>query len=218
METQYKFSIEPRITIYRDPGPNVHNRLEWLLEANAEIAKYKAEFPTRTTELELAMMKRPLTAEQTFAWFGAMLGTFPPATLFGMFLVSSDGPEPALVAALLGFVTAVTAVAGYFLGKIVAALITNIRRMSLSSSLLLVPLVGFCWGAVSGAAGGVFLFIIGAFFGGAIGGAVGAVALTAFFLLYRKLTVAGMIELKHFLPLSFGVTFTICAYLLSLYQ
>lgn len=218
METTHQLSLEHRMMYYPDPGLDLENRLQWLLAANAEMAKHKTEFPTRAIELERAMMKRPLNAKQTFSWLGAMLGTFPPATLFAMFLVSSNGPEPAIVVALLGLVTAVTAVTGYFSGKVVAQLVTNIRRISLSTSLLLVPLVGFLWGAVSGAAGGLFLFIIGAAFGGAIGGAVGAVALTAFFLLYRKLTVAGMIELTHFLPLSLGVTFTICAYLLSLYR
>jgi hypothetical protein len=48
-----------------------------------------------------------------------------------------------------------------------------------------------------------------------IGGAVGSVALTSFFVLYRMLTVAGMFELKHFLPIATGITFTICAFILS---
>ena len=216
MERTRQFRIEHRLNSYPDRSANVEKRLELLLAANAEIAKWKAEYPSRAIEIERSLMTNPLTARQAFAYLGAMLGTFPPASFFFLYLFSaSASAELTWAVGLLLFVTFITAVTGYHTGKVVGSLITNINKRSLSFGLLTVPLVGLAWGAVSGANGGLFLFIIGAFFGALIGGAVGAVALTAFFLMYRKLTVAGMIELKHFLPVAAGITFTICAYILS---
>ena len=200
---------------YPDRSLDVEKRLDLLLAANDEIAKWKVKFPTSTVEVERSAMTRPMDARQTYAFLGLMLGTFPPATFFLLFLLSQSERIETWVIGLLTLVTLATATTGYHSGKIVALLISNISRRSLTFGLLTVPLVGLAWGIVSGAAGGVFIFLIGAFFGALIGGAVGAVALTAFFLIYRKLTIAGMIELKHFLPVAAGITFSICAFVLG---
>jgi hypothetical protein len=204
-----------QIRIEHKLNSNPQRRLELLLAANAEIAKWKAVYPTRSVEIERSLMTHPLDATQVFKYLGAMLGTFPTAAFFLSFLLSTTGADKGLAAALLAVVTIACTVTGYHSGKVVGTLMTAIGKRSLSFGLLAVPFLGFAWGAVSGAAGGVFIFVIGAFFGAFIGGAVGAAALTAFFLLYRKLTIAGMLELKHFLPVASGVTFSICAYILS---
>ena len=77
-------------------------------------------------------------------------------------------------------------------------------------------LIGLLWGAVSGAAGGVIVFFFGAFFGAVLGGIVGSVALPLFTVFHRWLKKGESIELKHFLPVAFGVTFVICGFILGL--
>ena len=64
--------------------------------------------------------------------------------------------------------------------------------------ILALPFLGLLWGIVSGGAGGIIVFIIGAFFGALLGGIVGSVALPAFTILHRSLKKGEMIELKHF--------------------
>jgi hypothetical protein len=185
-----------------------------LLAANAEIAAWKAAYPTRRIEIERSLMTNPLGAERTFANLGLMLGTLPPAAVFLAIRLSSNSIE-GLFLALFVWVTMVTGLVGFHSGRAVGQLIDSMKYRSLSFCLMFVPLIGLAWGAICGAAGGIFIFLIGAFFGALIGGAVGAVALTAFFLIYRMMTIAGMIELKHFLPIAAGITFTICAFILS---
>jgi hypothetical protein len=92
----------------------------------------------------------------------------------------------------------------------------NIEARSWSVMLLLAPLIGLTWGIISGGAGGVIIFVIGALFGAILGGAVGMVALPAFAVFHRLLKRGDMIERRHFLPLAFGITFTICSFILGL--
>ena len=82
--------------------------------------------------------------------------------------------------------------------------------------LLTMPFIGFLWGASAGAAGGVVIFIFGALFGAVLGGIVGAAALPVFATLHRWLKKGEFIELKHFLPLAFGIVLTICGFILGL--
>ncbi len=195
---------------------NNDDRLNVLLEANALIARSRALYPTRQVELEHSAMRRPLDRRKAFAFLGLLLGSVPPASVF-LLLPLSNGTRhiEAWLIALLCWVTMVTTVTGYLTGKKVGTLMAKIQQRTYSFAIPIVPLLGFAWGAVCGAAGGIFIFVIGALFGAVIGGVVGAVALSVFAPLYRLLSIAGEIELRHFLPIAAGVTFTISAFILG---
>ena len=61
-------------------------RLNTLLAANAEIAREKTSFRTERERFEIELMKSPLATEKALAYFGAMLGLFPPFALFSRFV------------------------------------------------------------------------------------------------------------------------------------
>jgi hypothetical protein len=58
--------------------------------------------------------------------------------------------------------------------------------------------------------------VIGAFFGAFLGAAVGSVALPTFTIFHRLLKKGDKLDSQHFLPLAFGVTLIICAFILGM--
>jgi hypothetical protein len=144
-----------------------------------------------------------------------MLGALPPATIFLLWVPRTADVEPWAVL-LLCWVTIVTSAAGYSSGYMAGKAARRLGGLSRSARALVLPIIGFMWGYVCGAAGGVFIFVIGAFFGAIIGGAVGAAAMTAFYPLHKLASTAGTIELKHLLPIATGVTLAICALIMQL--
>jgi hypothetical protein len=196
-------------------------RLTAILAANAEIKLDKLLYHNDLEKAERDLMKNPLTNEKAFARFGLMLGTFPPMMIFGSFLLNEFRHNPSnekwLPVFLLLFVNIVCAVAGYYSGKnIISQFIAKAETYSWSSMILLMPFIGILWGIITGGIGGVFIFIIGAFFGAIIASMVGSVALTTFTVFHRLLKRGDSIEQKHFLPVAFGITATICAFILGL--
>ncbi len=185
-----------------------------LLALNAETARQKAMFRSDREKLEAELMKNPLTLEKTFSYFGLLLGAFPPAALFLRF--AFEGKVEGWVFGVMLIINLISAVVGFFSGKIVARLIRHLENNSWSAMLLALPFIGLLWGGVSGAAGGIVVFIFGAFFGAILGGMVGSVALPLFTIFHRLLKKGESIELKHFLPLAFGVTFIICGFIFGL--
>ena len=79
----------------------------------------------------------------------------------------------------------------------------------------LLALIGALWGIIAGGSGGIFIFVIGLFFGAVLGGAVGMAVVPAFALPYYAVRRAGLIDTRHFLPLALGSTLTICAIVLG---
>jgi hypothetical protein len=75
---------------------------------------------------------------------------------------------------------------------------------------------GISWGAVTGAAGGIPAFGIGAIYGQAFAVAVGIVAFPLFAMLHRPLARGGMIDARHFRPLACGVVMVITALILGM--
>lgn len=193
-------------------------RLEVLLAVNAEIAREKNLFRDERERLEAAVIIHPVAPDKAYSYFGLMIGALVPAAIFTRLLW--DGaelrPENAWVLILLVLTNVTAAVTGFFSGKLISRCVTYLHGLSLGRSLLLLPLLGFVWGMAAGAAGGVFIFVIGAIFGAVLGGLVGAVALPAFALLHRMMKSGEMIDRKYFLPLAFGVTLTICSFILGL--
>jgi len=109
----------------------------------------------------------------------------------------------------------VSAVVGFLSGKWIGKMVTNVEQMPWVSMLILLPFIGTLWGFMAGGAGVFIFFVVGAIFGALIGGIVGAIALPTFVIFHRILQRGDDIELKHFLPLSLGVTFTICSVILG---
>ncbi|HEX8247249.1 MAG TPA: hypothetical protein VF599_03615, partial [Pyrinomonadaceae bacterium] len=98
------------------------------------------------------------------------------------------------------------------IGKIVVEL----EKSSWTTMLLAMPFIGVLWGIITGAAGGIFIFVIGAFVGALVAAAVGSVALPAFAVLHRWLKRGDSIEEKHFFPIALGISCIITALILGL--
>ena len=181
---------------------------------NAETAREKAMYRNDREKLEAGMMKNPLELEKTFSYFGLLLGIFPPAAMFIRFAI--DARVDGWVFGVMFIINLISAVVGFFSGKLVAKIVRPAENLSWSSMLLILPLIGLLWGIITGAAGGVIVFVFGAFFGALLGGIVGSLALPFFTVFHRLLKRGESIELKHFLPVAFGVTFVICGFILGL--
>ena len=192
----------------------VGQRLSELLEINAETARQKSLYRTDKEKLEAETMPHPMTLEQTFAYFGLLLGAFPPAAFFIRFAI--DARIDSWVFGVMFIVNLIAAVVGYFSGKLIAKGVRRAESLSWTQMLLLVPFLGLFWGMLTGGTGGIIIFIVGAFFGAVIGGMVGGFALPVFTIFHRLLKKGETIDRRHFLPLAFGITFVICGFILGL--
>lgn len=162
-------------------------------------------------------MRRPIDTSKAFSYFGLMLGIFPPAAIFAKFLFASTGKGDRFL--IVGFILAmniITAIVGYFSGKMIGRIVRESETYSWHLMILLMPFVGILWGILTGGAGGAIVFLIGAVFGAAFGAIIGGAAIPVFAIFHRLLKKGEMIELKHFLPVAFGITFTICAFILGI--
>ncbi len=192
--------------------------LNTLLAENAKIARRKRFFSTDRDEYLASAMSNPITSESAFARLGLILGAFGPFAITLKIFLSDPNPSAAdfWLLCVMTVANVVTSVAGYFTGRAVGHIVDNIKATRWSSFLTLTVLTGFAWGSIAGGLGGVFIFVIGGLFGAVIGGLAGAVALPAFATGYRLLSHGNLIELKHFLPLAFGIVFTFAAFVLGL--
>ncbi|MCA1622357.1 MAG: hypothetical protein LC768_00070 [Acidobacteria bacterium] len=193
-------------------------RLEFLLQANAATAREKAIFRSKQEMMESALMKNPVSIENSFAYFGLLLGIFPPAAMFTRFLIDARifQSEDLWILGIIFIVNLISAMVGYFSGKLIGKIVSELEKVSWHKMLLALPFVGACWGIIVGGAGGIIIFIIGAFVGAFLGALVGSVALPAFTIFHRLLKRGDNIDRRHFLPFAFGVTFIISAFFLGL--
>lgn len=193
-------------------------RLNTLLAINAETEREKEIFASNREKLEAELMAHPISNEKAFAYFGILLGAFPPAAFFTRFLLDTRGfrNEDAWLIGVIAIVNVVSAVVGYFSGKLIAKIVQNLEKTSWTKMILALPFIGILWGILAGGAGGAVIFLIGAVFGAILGAAVGSFALPAFTIFHRLLKKGDQIERKHFLPLAFGITFIISAFMLGL--
>lgn len=193
-------------------------RLEWLLAQNFVPARDNSLLGGEREEYQFRLMKNPLDTQTTFAYFGLMLGIFPPAAFFTRILLNARDFrfEDSWIFGLIAVVTLLTSIVGFFSGKYIGKIVREIEDYPWWSMILLLPFVGALWGIVAGGAGGAVILLFGAFFGAAIGGAVGAAALPVFAVFHRLLKIGDAIEFKHFLPAASAVVFSICAFILGL--
>ncbi len=200
---------------------NQPERLNAIITANAGIANDKSRYRNNLEIIERDLMKNPLSSEKAFANFGLLLGTFPPLTIFSSFIWQTiknhDHENILFITVFLIFINLICAVVGYYSGKkIISKLVSKTENYTWSTMMLLMPLIGVLWGIITGGVGGIFIFVIGAFFGAIIASTVGSVALTTFTVFHRLLKRGDSIDRKHFIPLAFGITATICAFISGL--
>lgn len=203
---------------YQRESEIVRQRLDYLLTLNAETERQKQMSESDKKALEVDTMTNPLNTEKTFSYFGLMLGAFPPAAFFIKFAVDTNlfVREEAWVLGIFFIVNLVSAIVGYFTGKFTGRSVREAESFSWLPMIFLLPFIGMFWGIMAGGAGGAVILIFGAFFGAILGAVVGGVALPIFTIFHRLLKKGEYIELKHFLPIAFGVTFAICSFILGL--
>lgn len=163
-------------------------------------------------------MRRPLNIRRAFALLGLMLGIFPPAAIFiKMFGYGLGGQNSSALLFILCLLMNFTcAGVGYVMGGALSRAVENIERENWTMMMLLLPIIGAGWGAVTGAAGGLLFVGIGAIFGAIFAIPVGALAFTLFAPLHRLLARGGMIDVRHFWPLASGATLVAAALVLGL--
>ncbi|MBX7055788.1 MAG: hypothetical protein K1X36_12605 [Pyrinomonadaceae bacterium] len=195
-----------------EESESLDRRLATLILANADTDRRNKLYPTLATEAEVAAMQRPLKPETAFAYYGLMIGSLVPASIFTAFSLSSAGRMASMLYLMMLMTTIVSAAAGYSFGKVIAKFVENVEPKPLHLRLPLLAIIGSLWGIVAGGSGGIFIFVFGAFFGAVLGGAVGMIALPAFALPYCAIRRARLIDLRHFLPLALGFTLVICSF------
>ena len=162
-------------------------------------------------------MDDPLSVEKTFAYFGLLLGVFPPLAMFIKFF-SEKGifrGEDVWIIGVVAIINLISAIVGYFSGKLVGKIAFELEKTSWTKMLLILPFIGIFWGILAGGAGGVIVFVVGAVFGAILGAMVGAVALPVFTLFHRLLKKDDQLDRQHFLPVAFGIALIISAFILG---
>jgi hypothetical protein len=195
----------------------IEQRLAELLKINAEIAAEKKTFGEARDRIEISMMSCPIDSKKAYAYFGFMIGLMPPYALI-LKIVSETMPGsrvPFLFLALLAVAGTATGIVGYATGRIVPAAMKSVSDLAWPNRIAFLSLIGLGWGAISGIVGGLFLFVIGAVFAGIAGGIIGAVCLPVLAGLHSLLRSGDFIELKHFLPIAFAITLSLCAFILG---
>lgn len=199
-----------------DTDARIEASLMTILAENTAIFHKASNFKDEREEFEAQLMHHPISTSETFAYFGFLLGLFPPAAIFWRIFQYPIQNKSIGLILLLVLMNLVCTGIGYSWGKVIGKIISEAEKKSWHLMLILLPLIGMLWGVITGAAGGFIFFIFGAFFGGVFGAIVGGAAITFFGILHRILKKGDMIDRKHFLPIAFGIVFAISAFFLGL--
>lgn len=201
------------------PDHNVHARLSWLkAELSREGGARAAERADREAALALSM-ESPRTGAQAYATLGALLGLLPPAAMFGRFLASFDfrSRQEFGLLALCVVMNVICCAVGRAMGLWAGRRVGDPRGRAWYELLLVAAFLGCLWGVVTGAAGGVIVFGLGAVAGAMLAVPVALAGFALFAPLHRLLSHGGMIEARHLRPLALGVAGAIAALILSPY-
>ncbi|HVF51476.1 MAG TPA: hypothetical protein VNA19_15420 [Pyrinomonadaceae bacterium] len=217
----------PRTAYAFDAPPDADDngaRLNWLVAFHAHDDKRRRLFRNAREEREMLLMRRPVPTARAYSLFGMLLGLVPPAVIFyrmcGYPLMQkpSVGTSERLTFFLFCFaMNAICCIVGRLMGAKLGKWIDDLERASWTKMILVSLLVGLLWAIVTGATGGLIVFIIGAFFGIFCAAPVGALGFLSFTSLHRLVARGGMIDARHLWPLACGVTFIIAALILGLH-
>lgn len=164
------------------------------------------------------MMRHPISAQRAYALLGMLLGLFPPAAIFIKLFSGASNyffSQPGWLLLLI-FINVACCVSGAYLGSKLSRMVLTVERDSWGLMLIESVIIGFIWGAGTGALGGVIAAGIGAMFGALLAIPVGALAFGLFMPLHRLLARGGMIDARHFWPLACGIVTIITALILNL--
>ncbi|MDQ3907336.1 MAG: hypothetical protein M3268_03225 [Acidobacteriota bacterium] len=198
------------------PDAAVGARLNYIAAALAEAERRARLFRTPREELEARLMRRPVTTERAFALFGLLLGTLPPAAIFGRFLIGARTSNQAMV--FLAFMLpmlAICALLGRFMAKRLGRRFDEAERGSWLRTMLVALGCAFVWAAATGTAGGLPVFLVGGVFGFACALPCALIAFSVFVPLHRSLARGGMIDARHLHPLAWGINLSLAALILS---
>jgi hypothetical protein len=193
-------------------------RLNWLVAFHAADERVRRDARERE---EVELMTRPVDAQRTYRLLGALLGLLPPAAIFyrvfGRMLLEERNPQYTF--AFLSLLVAMNVLC-WLVGRLMAGhlgeRVAASERGPWLKTLWVAALCGFAWAAVTGAAGGLLFFGIGALFGPFFAVPCGVAGFVAFTILHRLLARGGMIEARNLRPLAWGVALTIAAFILGM--
>lgn len=198
---------------------DVNTRLNWLIKENETEAQSEKLFRSVQEKTNAELMLRPVNTQRAYGILGLALGTFPPAAIFikmfGNNFSYRSGEETIVIFLLVFAMNLVCALTGYGMGLALGKSAFSIERSSWTKMFLLFPLLALAWGIVTGAAGGIIFFGFGALIGPLFAIPVSLVGFLVFAILHRLIENGGMIERKHLLPLAFGTSLTISAFILG---
>lgn len=199
------------------PDDDVHARLDWL---KAELTRERGARALAKLDRETALalsMDEARTGAEAYALLGLLLGLLPPAAMFGRFLTSfnlRDKQEFGVLAACV-VMNLICCAVGRAMGLWAGRKVGDPRSRTWYEHLPFALLLGLLWGVVTGAAGGVIVFGIGALPGMMLAVPVALAGFALFAPLHRQLSHGGMIEARHLRPLALGVAGAIAALILS---
>jgi hypothetical protein len=184
-----------------------------LLAENEREAKRRLLFRNYLEEEEMLLMHRPISTEKAFALFGMLLGMLPPAAIFLKILPSTLASGLFVLFLIMNLVCCFV---GRWMGAWAGRWLGSKGNASWAWTVFASLVAGVVWGVVTGGAGGLPAFGIGAIFGAVCAMIVAIVAFPLFALLHRPLTCGGMIEARHLWPLACGVVTLISALILGM--
>jgi hypothetical protein len=195
------------------------------LEAALDEEQCERRRRAARVEEEVLSMRRPLTTERAYRYFGLLLGALPPAAIMLRILaaeVSRRSPlyesDWQLIYATLFFglvINLTCALVGQVRGAKVARRIERAERGTWAKTLLAALLSGVAWAVVTGGFGGAMFVLIGAVFGVVCALPVALVGFPVFTVCHRLLARGGMIDARHFWPVACGVAALLAALILS---
>lgn len=203
---------------WRRDDYNVEARLNRLLAANRHEAARRRLFRNPGDEEQVRLMRHPIQTERAYALFGMLLGAWPPAAIFYRFLSFAtplNSYDVSFLFSLCLLMNMVCMLVGRKVGAQIGRSIDEIEHKSWSRMVVLAALSGLWWGVATGAAGGALCFGTGAIFGALLALPVGFVGFIFFTAFHRAVARGGMIDARHFWPLSCGVAAFIAALILG---
>lgn len=191
-------------------------RLRWLEAALASDNGSRAARRRAREEEQSLAFQSPITTREAFAWFGTFLGLFPPAAIFCRLLWRVSGEDSfAGLLALAVLMNVICCAVGRAMAIQLSGSVDRLERSSWVLMAVVPALLGFVWALVTGAAGGLLFFGVGALFGAVCAVPAGMLGFGLFAPLHRLLARGGMIEERHLWPLAYGVNGLIVALILS---